>query len=60
MAENIALQDQINEDDILLIKTNALFHDGAFIITRIEGQVEQCFRFAIKKLPAFGYTKKKN
>ena len=37
MAENIALQDQINEDDILLIKTNALFHDGAFIITRIEG-----------------------
>ena len=58
MAEYIALQEQMNEDDILLIKTAALFHDGGFITTRSEGHEEESVRFAENKLPAFGYTKK--
>ena len=58
MAEYIALQEQINEDDILLIKTAALFHDGGFINNRSEGHEEDSIRFAENKLPAFGYTKK--
>lgn len=58
MAEYIAFQEQINEDDILLIKTAALFHDGGFINTRSERHEEESIRFAKNKLPQFGYTKK--
>ena len=58
MAEYIALQEQINEDDILLIKTAALFHDGGFINTLNEGHEEESICFAKTKLPQFGYTVK--
>jgi HD superfamily phosphodiesterase len=57
MAELIALQENINEDDILLIKTAALFHDAGFINTASERHEEESIRFAEKKLPEFGYTK---
>jgi HD superfamily phosphodiesterase len=58
MAEYIARQEHINKDDILLIKTAALFHDAGFINTGSEGHEEESIRFAKKKLPEFGYTKK--
>ena len=58
MAEYIALQEQINEDDILLIKTAALFHDGGFINTLNEGHEEESICFAKTTLPQFGYTVK--
>jgi HD superfamily phosphodiesterase len=57
MAEYIALQEHINEDDILLIKTAALFHDAGFINIDSEGHEEESIRLAEKKLPEFGYTK---
>jgi uncharacterized protein len=57
MAEYIALQEQINEDDIVLIKTAALFHDAGFINIDSEGHEEESIRLAEKKLPEFGYTK---
>lgn len=57
MAEYIALQEHINEDDILLIKTAALFHDAGFINYGSEGHEDESIRLAEKKLPEFGYTK---
>lgn len=57
MAEHIALQEHINEDDILLIKTAALFHDAGFINIGSDGHEEESIRLAEKKLPEFGYTK---
>lgn len=57
MAEHIALQEHINEDDILLIKTAALFHDAGFINIGTDGHEEESIRLAEKKLPEFGYTK---
>jgi uncharacterized protein len=57
-AEYIALQENIIEDDILLIKTAALFHDAGFINSINEGHEEESIRLAEKKLPEFGYTKK--
>jgi uncharacterized protein len=56
IAEYIALQEQIPEDDILLIKTAALFHDLGFINSTIEGHEEESIRLAKIKLPKFGYT----
>ncbi|MFE3871063.1 HD domain-containing protein [Flavobacterium sp. ZS1P70] len=58
IAEYIAQQEHINEADILLLKTAALFHDAGFINTGTEGHEEEGIRLAEKKLPDFGYTKK--
>lgn len=56
MAEDIARQEQIPDDDTLLIKTAALFHDAGFINTTSEGHVEESIRLAKIRLPEFGYT----
>jgi HD superfamily phosphodiesterase len=58
MAEFIALQEQIQEDDIILIKTAALFHDAGFINGTTEGHEDESIRLAKEKLPKFGYTNK--
>lgn len=57
-AEYIALQEHIIQDDILLIKTAALFHDAGFINGNNEGHEEEGVLLAEKILPDFGYTKK--
>ena len=56
MAEDIARQEQIPDDDTLLIKTAALFHDAGFINTTSEGHLEESIRLAKIRLPEFGYT----
>lgn len=58
MAEYIAIQEHIQEDSMLLLKTAALFHDSGFINSTAEGHEEESIRIAEKKLPEFGYTKK--
>lgn len=58
IAEYIAQQEHINENEILLVKTAALFHDAGFINTGTEGHEEESIRLAEKKLPECGYTKK--
>ena len=57
-AEYIAQQENTTEEDIVLVKTAALFHDAGFINGINEGHEEESIRFAEKKLPDFGYTKK--
>jgi uncharacterized protein len=56
MAEYIAHQENIPEEDILLIKTAALFHDAGFMTSTGEGHEEESIRLAESKLPEFGYT----
>jgi uncharacterized protein len=56
IAEYIALQEHIPEDDILLIKTAALFHDAGFINDTSENHEEESIRLAKIKLPEFDYT----
>ncbi|MET0759581.1 MAG: HD domain-containing protein [Flavobacterium sp.] len=56
-AEFIARQENTIEEDILLIKTAALFHDAGFINNINEGHEEESIRLAEKKLPEFGYKK---
>lgn len=57
MAEYIAHQENTPEEDILLIKTAALFHDAGFITAVSEGHEEESIRLAKTMLPEFGYTK---
>jgi uncharacterized protein len=57
MAECIAHQEEIPDEEILLIKTAALFHDVGFISGTSEGHEEESIRLAKIKLPEFGYTK---
>ncbi|TRX35041.1 HD domain-containing protein [Flavobacterium sp. ZT3R18] len=57
MAEYIAHQEHIPEEDILLIKTAALFHDSGFITSTSEGHKQESIRLAKIKLPEFDYTK---
>jgi hypothetical protein len=56
MAEYIAHQEQIPDDDILLIKTAALFHNTGLINSPNEGHEEESVRLAKIRLPEFGYT----
>jgi uncharacterized protein len=56
MANYIARQENIPEQDILLIKTAALFHDAGFITSASQGHEEESIRLAKTKLPEFGYT----
>jgi uncharacterized protein len=55
-AEYIAFQENVPNEDILLIKTAALFNDTGFISGVSEGYKEESIRFAKTKLPEFGYT----
>jgi uncharacterized protein len=57
MAEYIAHQENTPEEDILLIKTAALFHDAGFITGASEEHEEESIHLAKTKLPEFGYTK---
>lgn len=57
-AEQIALYENVIEDDLLLIKTAALFHDAGFVNGINEGHEEESIRLAENKLPMFGYSKK--
>lgn len=55
-AEYIARQEQLQEHEILLVKTAALFHDSGFISSSSEGHEEESIKIAEEKLPFFGYT----
>lgn len=57
MAEYIAQKEKMTEDDTLLIKTAALFHDAGFINNDSDGHEEASILLAQDKLPQFGYSK---
>lgn len=56
MSEYIALKEKVSPEDIVLIKTAALFHDAGFITTISEGHEEESIRMAQEKLPHYGYS----
>jgi len=58
MAVFIAQEEHCTEDEILLIKTAALFHDAGFVNPIVDSHEEEGIRFVEKKLPNLGYTKK--
>jgi len=55
MAETIAREEKINEQEILLLKTAALYHDMGFIRDAHQHEAESG-RLAEAELPGFGYT----
>lgn len=57
MAEFIGHKEHCTEEEIILIKTAALFHDAGFVNTITDCHEEESIRFAKKKLPDFGYAK---
>ncbi|OOG78475.1 HD domain-containing protein [Flavobacterium sp. A45] len=57
MSEYIAHKENITDEEILLIKTAALFHDAGFIYSVSDGHEEASIELAKDKLPQFGYTK---
>lgn len=57
MAEYIAHKENRPEEDIVLIKTAALFHDAGFINSVADGHEEASILMAQDRLPQFGYTK---
>jgi uncharacterized protein len=56
MSEYIARKEKTAEQDIVLLKTAALFHDSGFVTTISEGHEEESIRLAQEKLPQYGYT----
>ena len=56
MSEYIARKENMSENDILLIKTAALFHDAGFVTTISDGHEEESIRLAQEKLPQFDYS----
>lgn len=56
-AEQIALHEHITEDELLLLKTAALFHDAGFINGFYEGHEEEGVRMVENILPEYGYSK---
>ncbi|MBW4360935.1 HD domain-containing protein [Flavobacterium taihuense] len=57
MAEFIAHKENMSDEDIVLIKTAALFHDAGFINSSSDGHEEASIQLAQDKLPEFGYIK---
>jgi len=57
MAEYIAHQEYCTEEEILLIKTAALFHDAGFVNPIVDCHEDEGIRYAEKKLPEYGYSK---
>jgi uncharacterized protein len=57
MAEFIARKEHCSEDEILLVKTAALFHDAGFVNTFTDNHENESIRFARKMLPEYGYAK---
>jgi uncharacterized protein len=56
MAEYIAHKENCSEDEILLIKTAALFHDLGFINPIVDSHEDESIRLAQQMLPKFGYS----
>jgi uncharacterized protein len=56
MAEYIARKENQSENDILLVKTAALFHDAGFINIIHDGHEEESIRLAIETLPKYNYS----
>lgn len=56
MAEYIGREERCTEEELLLIKTAALFHDSGFINVIDDGHEEESIRLAKKKLPEYGYS----
>ena len=54
--ENLAIKEKIAGDDLILLKTAALFHDTGFLHDHQEHEDISC-QEAQKYLPDFGYTK---
>jgi HD superfamily phosphodiesterase len=57
MAEYIAHLEKLQEEEILLVKTAALFHDTGFINSVSDGHEEVSIQLAREKLSQFSYTK---
>lgn len=57
VAELIALQENITNNEMILLKTAALLHDSGFITNLNEGHEEASVLIAEKKLPNYGYNK---
>lgn len=53
--EELALAENVSGDDLLLLKTAALFHDTGFLQHHHEHETLSC-KIARRHLPAFGYT----
>lgn len=57
MAEFIARKEYCNEEEIILVKTAALFHDAGFVNPITDNHENESIRFAQKRLPEYGYAK---
>lgn len=57
MAEYIAHKESMSDEDIVLVKTAALFHDAGFIHSVADGHEKASIELAKNKLPQFGYNK---
>ena len=57
MAEFIGQKEHCTEEEIILIKTAALFHDAGFVNPITDNHEDESIRFAQKRLPEYGYTK---
>jgi HD superfamily phosphodiesterase len=57
MAEVIAHKEHCTEDEIILIKTAALFHDAGFVNPITDNHEDESIRYAQKRLPEYGYSK---
>lgn len=55
VAEHLAMEEGISGDDLLLLKTAALFHDAGYIREYV-GHEEQSCQLAIEYLSDYGYT----
>ena len=54
-AEELAIAENINEEELILLKTAALFHDTGFLQHHHEHEELSC-KLARKHLPEFGYS----
>ena len=55
-AISIAEAERVNEADLVLLKTAALYHDSGFLFTYSDHEEEGC-RIVTEKLPDFAYSK---
>jgi uncharacterized membrane-anchored protein YitT (DUF2179 family) len=54
-AEHLAISENVTGDELVLLKTAALFHDAGFLQNHQEHEELSC-RIARKQLPGFGYS----
>ncbi|MBP6557518.1 MAG: hypothetical protein KA213_04075, partial [Flavobacterium sp.] len=57
MAEFIGHKEYCSEEEIILIKTAALFHDAGFVNPITDCHEDESIRYAQKRLPEYGYSK---